>query len=381
MTASAPATAPGVRSRWNTIPAGLRAALVVAVLFVMLIASVGIVDRATRGRQQRSYDTRGSARSTATNGVKAFRLLLDHYDISTTDLAGSLHAAVSRGRLPLASTLLVLDSPFPTDADRRAVNDFARAGGRVIVAGSGARDWINTRRPGITHSELRTSLVRFHRRYLIQTSGTTRWSTARGPELVVTRTIGAGHILLVAESSIFQNQLLGKRDNAALALALVGDTHQVGFAEGPHGLSGATGWSAIPGGWKVAIIGSALALLLAATARGRRIGPAERAGRALDPPRRASADALAAALGRARRPDAALGDLRTITRQRVIAVGVDAASVDALTADATDAAVHGAALAAGYSPSEAAALVGPLSEKQSIIALGRAFARSQRGTL
>ena len=376
-----PAAAPGVRSRWNTIPTGLRAALVVGTIFVVMMASVGIVDRATRGRQQRSYETRGSARSTATNGVKAFRLLLERYDISTTDLAGSLHSAVSRSRLPLDTTLLILDSPFPTDSNRRAVNNFARQGGRVIVAGSGARDWIKRRRPGITHSDLRTSLVRFPRKYLIQTSGTTRWSTRNGPALVVTRTLGAGRMLLVADSSILQNQLLAKHDNAALALALVGDTHRVAFAEGAHGLSGATGWSAIPSGWKIAIIGSALALLLTATARGRRIGPAEREGRALDPPRRASADALAAALGRARRPDAALGDLRTITRQRVIAVGVDALDVDALTADATDAAVHAAALAAGYSASEAAALVGPLTEKQSVIALGRAFARSQRGTL
>ncbi len=372
--------APGVRGRWNTIPTGLRAALVVGTIFLVMIASVGIVDRATRGRQERSYDTRGSARSTATNGVKAFRLLLDRYNVSTTDLAGSLRSAVSRSRVPLDATLLILDSPFPTNADRRAAADFARRGGRVIVAGSGARDWIDTRRPGITHSDVRTSRIQYPRKYRIQTSGTTRWSTRRGPELVVARRLGAGRMLLVADSSIFHNQLLAKRDNAAVALALVDNTNRVAFAEGLHGLSGATGWAAIPGGWKIAIIGTALALLLAATARGRRIGPAEHEGRALDPPRRASADALAAALGRARRADAALGNLRTITRQRVIAVGVDAASVDAITADATDATVHAAALAAGYSASEAAALVGPLTEKQSVISLGRAFARSQRGT-
>ena len=47
----------------------------------------------------------------------------------------------------------------------------------------------------------------------------------------------------------------------------------------------------------------------------------------------------------------------------------------------TDASVHAAAIAAGYSESEANALINPLTDSASVLALGRAFARSQRGNL
>ena len=360
---------------WRTIPRGVRGAVIFSALLVLLMTSVGIVERATRGRESRTYDSRGSARSTATNGAKAFRLLLGHYDIATADLAGSLRTAANRTDLAADTTVFILDAPFPSDHARRTTHDIAVNGGRVVIAGTDAGEWI-TDPPTAARSSSRSTTVRLGRTYHAETASQTRWSTPHGPELVVTRAVGAGQIVLVADGSFLQNQWLGRRDNAALAVALAGDRGRAAFAEGVHGLSGATGWDAIPNGWKVAIIGSALALLLTATARGRRIGPAERAGRALDPPRRASADALGAAIARAKRPDAALIDLRTITRQRVIDVG-HAQGTEADTV--TDASVRAAAIAAGYSESEADALINPLTDSASVLALGRAFARSQRG--
>ncbi len=360
---------------WRTIPRGVRGALVFATLLLLLMTSVGIVDRATRGRESRTYDSRGSARSTATNGAKAFRLLLAHYSIATTDLAGSLRSAANRTELAIDTTVFILDAPFPSDAERRTVRDIAVNGGRIVIAGTDAGEWVATP-PSVGRSSSRTTTVRLGRTYAVETASTTRWSTPHGPELVVTRAVGAGQVVLVADSSFLQNQWLPRRDNAAFAVGLADDRGRAAFAEGEHGLSGASGWDAIPTGWKVAIIGSALALLLTATARGRRIGPAERAGRALDPPRRASADALGAAIARAKRPDAALIDLRTIARQRVVDVG-HASGTEPDTV--TDASVRAAAIAAGYSESEANALINPLTDSASVLALGRAFARSQRG--
>lgn len=360
---------------WRTIPRGVRGALVLAALLILLMASVGIVDRATRGRESRTYDSQGSARSTATNGAKAFRLLLGHYGIATTDLAGSMRAAANRTNLSVDTTVFILDAPFPSDADRRAVSAIAVNGGRVVIAGTDAAEWVPDP-PRVGRSANSTSTVRLGRSYTVETASTTRWSTPHGPELVVTRAVGGGQVVLVADSSFLQNQWLGRRDNAAFAVAMADGRGRAAFAEGQHGLSGATGWDAIPSGWKVAIIGSALALLLTATARERRIGPAERAGRALDPPRRASADTLGAAIARAKRPDAALVDLRTIARQRVVEVGhATGADADAVT----DASVRAAAIATGYSESEADALITPLTDSASVLALGRAFARSQRG--
>ena len=136
---------------WRSLPRGLRGAVVFAGLLVLLMASVGVVDRATRGRESRTYDSRGSARSTATNGAKAFRLLLGRYGIVTTDLRGSLRTA-PRARTDLAAdtTVFILDAPFPSDADRREVRGYRRP--RRPRGDRGKRRWSMDRRPTVDHA-------------------------------------------------------------------------------------------------------------------------------------------------------------------------------------------------------------------------------------
>ena len=359
-----------VRSRWNSAPAGVRAAVVVGSLLLVAMLAVTFVDRATRGRPVSSADTQGSARSTAANGTKAFRLLLENYRVRTTNLDRRV-TSVSQA-VPSTAALMVLNLSFPSDRARAAVREFASRGGRVVVSGGDAASWLTSDRPSPVQGSSRSIRVTLDRNYSVQTDGLARWRGPRGPQLVVTRRIGRGEMLLVADDTPLQNARLGRRDNAAFALALAGSRPEVVFADAAATTKAPTGWDAVPSGWKIALIGGAFALLLTTIARGRRIGNAEPAERLLDPPRRATADVLAGGLERSRRPALALDALGAAARRHII-------DVAHLEPDADAATLVAAAVAAGWDPEDAAALVHPPTDRASVLALGRAYARSQRG--
>ena len=358
------------RIRWDRASPGVRAAAVVGSLLLVAMLAVTFVNRATRGRPVSSEATRGSARSTAANGTKAFRLLLESYRIRATSLD---RRVTSMGHVVApTAVLMVLNLSFPTDRARAAVREFAARGGRVIVSGNDAAAWLARDRPSPVHGRSRTVRVRLGGDYVVLTDGLTRWRSPNGPQLVVTRQIGRGEMLLVADDTALQNSLLGRRDNAAFALALVGSRRQVVFADAASTVGSATGWDAVPSGWKIALIGGAFAILLTTIARGRRIGNAEPSERLLDPPRRATADVLAGGLERSRRPTLALDALGAAARSHII-------DLAHLGPDADAATLVAAAVAAGWDPEDAAALVTPPTDRASVLALGRAYARSQRG--
>ena len=359
-----------VPSRWGKAPTGVRAAAIVGSLLLVAMLAVTFVDRATRGRSVSSSDTQGSARSTADNGTKAFRLLLESYRIRTMNLDRPV-SGVGRA-VPSTAVLMVLDLSFPSDRARSAVREFASSGGRVVVSGVDAASWLTSDRPSPVQGSSQTVRVRFGGDYLVRTDGLARWRSSDGPQLVVTRRVGQGEIILVADDSPLQNARLGRRDNAAFGLALVGSRQEVVFADATATARATTGWDAVPAGWKVALIGGAFALLLTVIARGRRIGTAEPSERLLDPPRRATADVLAGGLERSRRPALALEALGVAARRHII-------DVAHLEADADAARIVAAAVAAGWDPEDAAALVNPPTDQASVLALGRAYARSQRG--
>jgi hypothetical protein len=82
-------------------------------------------------------------------------------------------------------------------------------------------------------------------------------------------------------------------------------------------------------------------------ARGRRLGPPERAGRELAPPRRAYVDSLAGIVARAKRPEEALEPVRAETIARVArrsglpeGVSVEALEVAARRLGLTDAEIN-----------------------------------------
>jgi hypothetical protein len=89
------------------------------------------------------------------------------------------------------------------------------------------------------------------------------------------------------------------------------------FAESVHGYGRATGLSALPTGWRVALAGLLVATLALMLARGRRLGPPERADREFPPSRREHVDAVAATLRRTGRPNEAAEPLRAAVRARL----------------------------------------------------------------
>ena len=125
-------------------------------------------------------------------------------------------------------------------------------------------------------------------------------------------------MVLLADTSPLTNAFLGDADDAALGLAIAGPaSRQVVFVESVHGYGRATGLSALPTGWKVALAGLLVAALVLMVARGRRFGPPERADRPLSPARREHVDAVAATLRRTHKPDEAAAPIRAALRARL----------------------------------------------------------------
>ena len=114
--------------------------------------------------------------------------------------------------------------------------------------------------------------------------------------------VGAGRAVLLADASPLLNGRLAARDDAAFALAVAGAGRPVAFVESVHGYGRASGWGALPGRFRGALVLLGLAGAVLVLARGRRLGPAQPAGRELAPARAAYAEGLAGALVRAGPP-------------------------------------------------------------------------------
>jgi hypothetical protein len=119
----------------------------------------------------------------------------------------------------------------------------------------------------------------------------------------VTARAGRGSVALLADTTPLTNASLDQADGAALGIALAGgDGRTVAFLETVHGYGVARGFGGLPSRVKWALIGLALAALVAVWSAGRRFGPPEDPDTEPPPPRVAYVDALAAALVRAK-PD------------------------------------------------------------------------------
>jgi hypothetical protein len=168
-------------------------------------------------------------------------------------------------------TVVVVDGRRLPAAQRAALRDFVRAGGRAILAGSAA---------GTLGGD--ASLPR-----------------RAGGTAPVTRRIGRGTAILVPDAEPLRNRSLAEGDHAARALLLAGTpSSPVAFVESVHGYREETGLAALPGRVQTCLLLLGLAALAFLISRGRRLGPPEAAARTLPPPRRAHVEALAAALAR-----------------------------------------------------------------------------------
>jgi hypothetical protein len=177
-------------------------------------------------------------------------------------------------------------------------------------------------------------------------------------------------LLLLADETPLQNELLDEADNARLGLALAGPAGRpVRFLESFHGYGEATGLAAVPSRWWAAfalVFAAAVVLMLA---RGRRLGPAQLPTRDLPPPRRIYVESLGGVLARIRRKEKAIGPVRA----RAVALVRERAG---LAPSATPRELRAAGERLGLRPDELEALFG--AEQPDVVAVGRALTRLAR---
>jgi Domain of unknown function (DUF4350) len=349
---------------------------IAGVILVLNLLATGL-DRAVGGNEPSGVS--GSSYSTADGGLAAYASLLGRFGHPVTRSRGPISAQP----LDPASTVVVLDPSVLTREDTASLLQFVTAGGRLVIGGSepfylhNLRDDPPTWKPDHV-TDWRDVDPTLGGARQVLTRGTGVWSDPgsghtvvhNGDVALVTReTIGRGEIVFVADPSALGNEFLGSADNAAFALALAGaDGRPVVFAEGVHGFGRARGIRAIPGPWKAALLLLALAALALAWSRARRLGPPDQPARRLPPPRADYVEALSLTLERTRDPTQSFAPLRGWVRDHVSARS-------ALPATATDDDVAHAAHALGYPDDEISALIHPLSDDESVLALGRLVAR------
>jgi Domain of unknown function (DUF4350) len=380
----AAALSAGSARGWRALHPAARAAIVVVAVVIAVNVALQLLDATTRGADETA--PRSSSLSTGRTGAAAWAELLERRGHRVDSVRGSLGGA----DLDHAATLVVLDPDDVSDDEARAVSAFVEQGGRLVAGGGAAVGLLRAvldeppawAPDGVRRARPEGPAPEVDGLGEVVAAGDGSWGEVGGTRAVLgdgTRTlatvadVGSGRLVMLADSSALQNRLLDRAGNAALALQVVGEGRDpVAFAEGQHGYGDATGLGAIPGRWKTALIGLALAALVGAVAAGRRLGPPEDEPRPLPPPRRAYVDALAATLGRARRPAEALAPLQAATRARL-------ARRAGLGPDASEADLRAAAARLAFPADEIDALfAADIVDDDEMLAAGRALARVER---
>ncbi|HVF75269.1 MAG TPA: DUF4350 domain-containing protein [Acidimicrobiales bacterium] len=307
---------------WRTVAVAVSIALALEVGFVV----VTLLRRPPRGPESSSY-------AAGQRGARSYARLLERGGHD-----------VRRQRIPVdverpdpADTVVILGGERPEPEEVRALRSFVETGGRLVVAGDEKADeWLQPLvgslqrggslvacRPLATVPE--TAGVAY-----VESSGEAGYAyTGRalpilgcnGVTLVAVATLGSGRIVVVSDDAVFQNYLLGARENAAFAVAAAGGVQRdVVFLEHLHGFGAPSGLAALPARWQLALAVLLLAALLALLAR-RRSAPAATATN-VDHPRSAHADAVAERLAAAPRHEAASAVRAAARRAIAAAAGV-----------------------------------------------------------
>jgi hypothetical protein len=347
-----------------------------------LLVLVGIVLAVLRGLSPSPSGPISSSYATTSEGLSAYaRLLAD-----TGHTVTQLRTPPARATLDPGKTLVMLDPNLVLPADVTALKSFIAAGGRLIAGGRDPGAWLSELLPGApqwspTGASSAANIVPVPETAevsLVQTAGAGSWSDPRGTlpalgqpsaSLLTVVSVRKGRIALLADASPLQNGLLAEADDAALGLALAGPRGRpVTFEEGVHGYGARHGLAALPQRWKWALIGLALAALIAVAARIRRLGPPEPPAPAALPPRRAYVEALAVALGRTRRPAAAAAGVHSHSRSLVM-------RRTGITGDADSEEIAAAAHRLGLDPEEVRVVAGAKLSDGDLLVAGRALAK------
>lgn len=361
------------------IALGVIAAIVVVNLVLAAIGS--LTGGSPGGPQSSSY-------ATGEDGLAAYAELLGRSGHPVTRLRSYPHES----SLDPGSTVVVLDPPFVSRRDGQALRRFVERGGRLIAGGWepgwlpylvrpaprwNSFDLVDLARPIAPVPELAGV-----RRVATSISGG-GWVSAGATlpvlgshfaSLLNVAQLGRGRLLLLADASPLQNGGLPLEDAAALGLNLAGPRGRpVVFVEAYHGYGRSSGLDGIPGRWLVALLGLGLAALVYLVARGRRLGPPERAERELAPPRRAYVEALGGILARTKQRADAVEPVRRYVRDaltpRVAAGGATSSEL-----------LWKAAETAGLDEHERRAVLEGVHNDADVLAAGRALARMRATT-
>lgn len=323
----------------------------------------------------------GSSFSTGPGGLAAYADLLRGEGLSVE----RLREAPEDSNLDERATVVVIDPDALAANEARSLRRFVERGGRLLAGGPEPEPWLEAlldRPPtwaqtGVASARPLLPVAENAGVATVAASGSGSWRSPGGTlpalgradrALLTVAARGRGHIALLADTSPLHNRRLAVADNAALGLALVsGPGRRVVFLESVHGF-GDVGLAALPASWRVALAGLVVAMLMLMIASARRLGPPERPGRELPPPRSDYAYALGGAIARTRRPAEAAEPLRAEARARLI-------RRSGLAADAGGEELRREAERAGLSSAEAEAIVGRVDGEQGALAAGRALAR------
>ena len=365
--------------RWRGLPRPARviAAVVGAVVAVEL--ALAALETATGGTGPSGPDS--SSYATQPAGLAAYAELL----AATGHPVRRLRTEVTE--LEPTATLLVADAPVP-DEEFAAIGRFVEQGGRVVLAGGatvplvhalvdGEIDWRpvapTTARPvpppAAGFDVTSVGSVRTAGEGAFTSTGAARAVLAAdGESVAAVAELGAGTVILLADSSPLQNRFLGLAGNAAFGLAAAGPASRpVVFSEAGHGYGKRSGLDALPSNWRWALVGGALATLVWVWSRGRRLGPPDEDDVEPPPRRRAYVDAVAATLLRTGDPAGAIGPVQSAARDRL------ARRTGAEPDD--DAELRAAAIKAGVSEYDVDAIISPVRSHDDAVRAARALAR------
>ncbi len=363
-------------------------------VLVLLVVVAFVLDADSQGPS----GPPSSSYSTTPEGVAAWAELLGRFDHPVAR-TGSLVF----GDLDARSTLVLLDVGELDDESLSHLAAFVDRGGRLVAGGDGTAAIAEVVTGGgrpqgsatTTLSQVAAPVLETIGVSEVSGAGSGGWSSAAFllPVLVGDSTVvagiatppsgpggsspggfGGGRLVAVADVTVFDNEHLPLSDNAAFALAVVGELGRpVVFSEGQHGYQGSDGLGAIPGDWRWFLGGTTVAALAWMLARSRRVGEPDRPRRELPPPRADFVEAMAAGLARRTEGSGLAGAFQAHCRSLV-------ARRAGLPADASADAISAAAPGLGLEPDEVEALRASDPGTVDLLVIGRAHARLHRGT-
>jgi hypothetical protein len=355
-----------------------RVAKAIGIVVLVLAVAATVINQFT----PHGGGTASSSYATSSDGLAGYAALL----MKSGHPVSRLRTPPSHAPLDPHATIVMLDPNVVTQKDVTALRAFVRAGGRLVTGGRAPEAWLgellgsspawsSTTPQGANRlvPVPETAGVQF-----VQSDGSGTFTNA-GPTLPVLGdanqalatvvNLGAGRVVLLADSSPLQNHLLAQADDAALGLAIAGRADRpVSFEEAVHGYGEARGLAALPTRWKWVIALLLLAAITAVASRFRRLGPPEPPAPQPQPPRRAHVDALASALARTDRPAQAAAPVQAEARTRVLARA-------RLTHDATAPQIRAAGTRLGLDEDEAQAIAADALTDADVLPAGRALAK------